>query len=160
MKAYFTFLNELINKNKQEYSGNNEVNWVNPYLVTGLQQKRDALCANASWLFNKTKPYFKSISAGCQICGKGKWSCLFITNQCNAKCFYCPTSQNEDAVPSTQNLTFDTPEAYAEYINYFNFKGVSFSGGEPFLYFERTIAYLKALRELCSPELYIWMAMI
>ncbi len=156
MKAYFTFLNELINKNKQEFSGDFEVNWLNPYSVDELQQKRDALCADAVWLFKKTKPYHQNISPGCRICGEGKWSCLFITNQCNANCFYCPTSQNEDAQPSTQNLTFETPEAYAEYINYFNFKGVSFSGGEPFLYFDRTLSYLKALRELCSPDLYIW----
>ncbi|MBI9069219.1 MAG: radical SAM protein [Salinivirgaceae bacterium] len=156
MEAYHTFLNGLVNSNKKEYSGEFALNWVNRYLVEAMQQKRNELCTEVSWLFKKTKPYYKSISQGCQICGEGKWSCLFISNKCNANCFYCPTSQDEDALPSTQNLTFETPEAYAEYINFFNFKGVSFSGGEPFLYFDRTLSYLKALRKVCSPDLYIW----
>jgi len=156
MNAYHNYLNELINKNKLEFSSNNELNWVNPYTIGVHQQKRDALCENKTWLFKNTKPYYQNISPGCQICGEGKWSCLFITNQCNANCFYCPTSQDNDAQPSTQNLTFNSPTAYAEYISFFNFKGVSFSGGEPFLYFERTLSYIKALREICSPDLYIW----
>lgn len=156
MKAYHTFLNELINRNKQEFSGNLSVNWLNLYTVHKVQDQRNSLCEDVSWLFKKTKPYYNKISPGCQICGDGKWSCLFITNQCNASCFYCPTSQNNDEIPGTQNLTFETPEAYAEYINYFEFSGVSFSGGEPFLFFEKTLSYLKALREMCSPNLYIW----
>lgn len=156
MKAYYTFLNNLVNINKQEFSGDFALNWLNPYTISGKQIQRDSLCEDVSWLFKKTKPYHEQISPGCQICGQGKWSCLFITNECNANCFYCPTSQTEDANPSTQNLTFDSAESYAEYIKFFNFKGVSFSGGEPFLYFERTLAYIKALRKLCSPDLYIW----
>ncbi|MDA3853810.1 MAG: radical SAM protein, partial [Bacteroidales bacterium] len=78
------------------------------------------------------------------------------TNKCNAACFYCPTSQQNDEVPSTQGLDFETPMAYANYVNALGFKGVAFSGGEPFLYFERTLAYLKAVREVCAPDLYIW----
>lgn len=156
MEAYDAFLNEFVNINKQEYSGEFALNWVNPYLVDTLQLKRNELCAEVSWLFKNTKPFYNGISKGCQICGEGKWSCLFITNKCNAKCFYCPTSQDEDSIPGTQNLTFETPEAYAEYINHFDFKGVGISGGEPFLYFDKTITYIKALRNLCSPELYIW----
>ena len=27
----------------------------------------------------------------------GAWSCLFINGRCNASCFYCPTSQDENA---------------------------------------------------------------
>jgi pyruvate formate-lyase activating enzyme-like uncharacterized protein len=87
----------------------------------------------------------------------GTWSCLFITGKCNAKCFYCPASQETDGIPASQNLHFETPEAYAEYINYFKFKGVSFSGGEPLLFFDRTLEYLKEIRKSCSPDIYIWM---
>ena len=156
MEAFNAFLNELVNRNKLEFSGDFSVKWINPYFIEDVQQKRDDLLSNIAWLYKKTKPFYKSIPQGCQLCGEGKWSCLFITNQCNANCFYCPTSQEKDIVPGTQNLTFDTPESYAEYINFFNFKGVSFSGGEPFLYFDKTLSYLKALRQLCTPDLYIW----
>jgi pyruvate formate-lyase activating enzyme-like uncharacterized protein len=91
------------------------------------------------------------------LCGQGTWSCLFITGKCNAKCFYCPTSQESDGIPTSQNLQFETPESYAEYINYFKFKGVSFSGGEPLLFFDRTLEYLERIRKDCSPDIYIWM---
>jgi pyruvate formate-lyase activating enzyme-like uncharacterized protein len=63
----------------------------------------------------------------------------------------------KDEVPATQSLTFETAESYADYINFFGFKGVSFSGGEPLLFFDRTLHYLKTVRKMCSPDLYIWM---
>ena len=46
---------------------------------------------------------------------------------------------------------------YAEYINQFKFKGVSFSGGEPLLFAERVLDYLKEIRNSCDPDIYIWM---
>lgn len=91
------------------------------------------------------------------MCGTGLWSCLFITNRCNASCFYCPTPQLKDEVPATQSLTFETAESYAAYINHFGFKGVGFSGGEPLLVFDRTLEYLTTIRKECAPELYVWM---
>ncbi|MFW5822970.1 MAG: radical SAM protein, partial [Tangfeifania sp.] len=97
------------------------------------------------------------LSKGCKLCGLGSWSCLFITNKCNAGCFYCPASQQNDEVPATQSLTFETAEAYADYINFFKFKGVSFSGGEPLLFFDRTLHYLQTVRKMCDPDIYIWM---
>ncbi|MFA8433781.1 MAG: radical SAM protein [Marinifilaceae bacterium] len=159
MEAFYVFLNDLVNKNKQDYSGEFQVQWLNSYLASEQEEKRSALVQQFSGqiLFKETKPYCNQISEGCQLCGKGLWSCLFITNKCNANCFYCPTEQKNDEVPNTQNLSFSTPEAYAEYINYFGFKGVSFSGGEPLLYFDRVVDYLKALRKSCSPDIYIWM---
>ncbi len=123
------------------------------------QLKKEKLLANLkeSLLFKDTKPFHRQISKGCRLCGQGLWSCLFITNKCNAACFYCPSAQLNDEVPATQSLNFETAESYADYINYFGFKGVSFSGGEPLLFFERTLHYLKTVRNLCSPEIYIWM---
>jgi hypothetical protein len=63
----------------------------------------------------------------------------------------------QDEIPTSQNLEFETADAYAEYINYFGFKGVSFSGGEPLLYFDRTLEYLQKVREKCDNDIYIWM---
>jgi uncharacterized protein len=122
------------------------------------QTKKEKLLHNLkeSLLFKDTKPYYRHISQGCRLCGQGLWSCLFITNKCNASCFYCPSAQINDEVPATQSLNFETAESYADYINHFGFKGVSFSGGEPLLFFERTLHYLKTLRKMCSPDIYIW----
>jgi len=158
MNAYYNWLNSLQNKTKSEFAHCTDLKWLNPYAAEEVQYQRGRLLKNNQQIrFKNTKPFYSEISKGCQICGAGKWSCLFITNQCNANCFYCPAKQDEDEVPSTQGLDFDSPADYASYINRFGFKGVSFSGGEPLLYFKRTLEYLKEVRKSCDPDLYIWM---
>jgi uncharacterized protein len=159
MDAFDSYLNNLVNQNREAFSSYPDLKWLGNYTAVEAQEKRDKLVKQleGNWLFKETKPYHHQISKGCKICGQGTWSCLFITGKCNASCFYCPASQLNDEIPATQNLTFKTPEAYAEYINFFNFKGVSFSGGEPLLFFDRTLKYLEHLRKNCTPEIYIWM---
>jgi pyruvate formate-lyase activating enzyme-like uncharacterized protein len=159
MEAYYYWLNSLVNNNKVEFAKWPLINWLNPYESVDYQTIRDNLLKEigTSTLFKDTKPYYNQISKGCSICGSGKWSCLFITNKCNATCFYCPASQLQDERPSTQGLDFDDPIAYAEYVKDFAFEGVSFSGGEPLLFFDRTLDYLKAVRKICNKEVYIWM---
>lgn len=159
MQSYHKYLNNLINKNRIQFSEFSGIQWLNNLQAMEAQEERDKLTSNPGqkWLFKKTKPFHRQISEGCRLCGMGLWSCLFITNKCNAKCFYCPSSQLKDEIPATQSLTFETAENYADYLNRFGFKGVSFSGGEPLLFFERTLHYLKTIRKMCSPGLYIWM---
>ena len=158
MDPFNCYLNDLVNRNKETFAEFPDIKWLNAYNAVEAEAYRKELARNLnSWLFNNTKPYYRQISNGCSICGKGKWSCLFITGKCNAGCFYCPTSQLIDEVPTSQNLHFETAEAYAEYINHFKFEGVSFSGGEPLLFFDRTLEYLKEIRKSCSPDIYIWM---
>lgn len=159
MDPFQNYLNGLQNKNRENFSGFSGIKWLNAGTAGKAEKKRKKLLENSgdNFLFKKTKPFYRQISKGCQICGEGNWSCLFITNKCNAGCFYCPASQVNDEVPSTQNLNFETPEAFAEYINFFGFKGVSFSGGEPLLYFDRTLAFLNEVRKKCAPDIYIWM---
>jgi len=159
MDIFNTYLNNLVNQNRETFLSYPNLKWLGNYTAAEAQKKRDKLTKlpEANWLFKETKPFHKHISEGCAICGLGKWSCLFITGKCNANCFYCPTPQLADEVPGTQNLNFETPEAYAEYISFFNFEGVSFSGGEPLLFFDRTLKYLEQIRKDCNPEIYIWM---
>ncbi len=159
MDAYYKYLNSLVNKNKQEFGNYEGIQWINPWNAEMHEKNRTQLMdaiGNKS-MFKETKPFYNHISEGCSICGNGKWSCLFITGRCNANCFYCPAPQNTDDQPSSQGLTFETPEAYAEYINHFDFRGVSFSGGEPLLVQEKVIQYLQAIRSHCNPEIYVWM---
>jgi len=159
MEAKYQWLNSLVTKTKSEFSQYPEIKWLNPYLADDFNCKRDHQLDKLTKtpLFKGSKPYHSHISKACQICGSGKWSCLFITNKCNASCFYCPAPQKQDEVPSTQGLNFKNPYDYAHYINHFGFEGVSFSGGEPLLFFDRTLEYLKALRQKCNPKLHIWM---
>lgn len=159
MDAFSNYRNQLINKNKAQFSEFRNIKWLNAYEAADAQILRDRLTEKLgnNRLFKQTKPFYRQISKGCQICGEGKWSCLFITGKCNAGCFYCPSPQLADELPGTQNFTFTTPESYAEYLNFFKFKGASFSGGEPLLYFDRALAYLQQIRKDCPPDLYVWM---
>ncbi len=158
MEAYYRWLNKLVNKNRQDYYDLPGIKWLNYYNSETYQRIRDGFLnvLDGSNLFKNTKPFHSGISRGCQICGEGKWSCLFITNQCNAGCFYCPVPQNQDEVPSTQGLDFSDPDDYAEFVKYFGFKGVSFSGGEPLLFPDRTLSYLGALKTR-NRDIYTWM---
>ena len=158
MDAYIKWRNSLVNKNKSEIARWEDLKWLSDYTAAEAQESRNLLTQNleGNWLFKETKPYNNQISKGCKLCGLGQWSCLFISGKCNAACFYCPTSQLTDDPPTTQNLTFPDAKAYAEYINHFNFKGVSFSGGEPLLFFDRTLEYLKQIRKRCNPDIYVW----
>jgi uncharacterized protein len=158
MDSFSNYLNDLQNNNRRQFSGFSNIKWLHSMKAPDAQIKKEKLLHNLkeSLLFKDTKPYYRQISQGCRLCGQGLWSCLFITNKCNASCFYCPSAQNNDEVPATQSLNFETAESYADYINHFGFKGVSFSGGEPLLFFERTLHYLKTVRKMCSPDIYIW----
>lgn len=158
MEAKYTFLNSIVNKTKTEFANWPDINWLNPYNAKEFQALRDNLLfqSRLDTLFKGTKPYYKQISIGCKLCGEGLWSCLFITNKCNASCFYCPAPQLNDETPSTQGLEFDNPELFAHYVKHFGYKAVAFSGGEPFLFFERTLSYLKAIRKICDNNIYIW----
>ncbi|HPF50151.1 MAG TPA: radical SAM protein [Draconibacterium sp.] len=159
MEPYYKWLNSLVNESKLNFTEWDKLKWLNGTQALKAQEKRDILLnkLNDNLLFKDTKPYHKQISDGCKLCGLGQWSCLFITGKCNAGCFYCPTSQLADHAPTTQNLDFNSAAEYAEYVNHFNFKGVSFSGGEPLLFFDRTMEYLKAVRKKSRSETYIWM---
>ncbi len=159
MEAFYKYLNTIINQTRQNFEAYPKLKWINPYETKEFQQKRDEIINRFSdaVLFKGSKPYYNQLSKGCRLCGFGKWSCLFIQGKCNASCMYCPSAQNQDETPSSQGLTFPTAESYAEYINYFGFKGVSFSGGEPLLNTERLFEYLKKIRKNCSSEIYTWM---
>jgi uncharacterized protein len=159
MDSFSNYLNDLLNNNRSQFSGFSGITWLNSMKAHGAQIKKEKLLNNLkeSMLFKDTKPFYRKISKGCQLCGQGLWSCLFITNKCNASCFYCPSAQLNDEIPATQSLNFETAESYADYINHFGFMGVSFSGGEPLLFFERTLHYLKTIRKMCSPDIYVWM---
>ena len=106
---------------------------------------------------NGAKLYTNRLSPGCRTCGQGTWSCLFINGICNGRCFYCPTPQDAEGVPSTNTLTFRQPDDYLDYLATFGFTGASISGGEPLLTFDRTLAYLRAVKQRFGDAIHLWM---
>lgn len=162
MDARTAWLNRLVNRNHDLFPlENSRAKWISWSRALELQERRDKLLdqmeGGLEWSFHRTKPWINRLSPGCRLCGEGSWSCLFITGRCNANCFYCPSPQESDDPPGTQGMTFDTPESYAEYLDYFSYRGVSISGGEPFLEPEKSIEHLNAAREAGGTDNYRWL---
>jgi uncharacterized protein len=139
--------------------------WLTPEKAAQATRTRDALIHDIfnhagngpEWRFAGTKLTTHGISPGCNFCGQGGWSCLFINGICNARCFYCPSVQDQTGQPMTSTLEFRTPEVYVDYVEKFDIQAVSFSGGEPLMTFDRVVQYLTVLRAKISRPLYIWM---
>ncbi|HOI48274.1 MAG TPA: radical SAM protein [Prolixibacteraceae bacterium] len=162
MSAYLNYLNSLLNNTRRqfpEYAA--DLKPLNYARALALESQRDQLLdsmgSRLNWSFKQTKPWINRLSEGCRLCGKGEWSCLFITGKCNAGCFYCPAPQLTDGLPETQQLTFGNPEVYIAYLNHFGFGGVSLSGGEPLLVFDRTLRFIREVRKKTAPSVYLWM---
>ncbi len=155
-----------IDRIKKEYAeAYDTMTWLTPETAARASRLREDLLtdifehsgAGPGWRFAQTKLFTHGISPGCDFCGQGGWSCLFINGICNARCFYCPSTQNQKGLPMTSSLEFKTPGDYVDYVRAFGIRAVSFSGGEPFMTFERVVQYLKALRAKIIDPLYIWM---
>jgi len=92
-------------------------------------------------------------SKGCKICQKGKWLCIYLTYQCNASCAFCPApSRSRDIIRSAFG---EDPVEILKYLDLHPFEGVSFSGGESFMVFDRMLKWLKLFKDK-KPDLYYW----
>lgn len=155
---------EIIARNQNEYPDlYDEMKWLSPARARKVKKTRQQLLDDilqhsaARWEFQDTKLFTHTLSPGCACCGNGDWSCLFINGICNARCFYCPSSQNDPGLPMANTLTFEHPEAYTDFVNRFHIKGVSFSGGEPLLTFDRVQNFLEVLKSKADHDVYTWM---
>lgn len=152
----------IVRMNTGEYSACGvAMRWISPDVTEEAQHLRESLLqavACATTLeFNDTKPVYRSLSPGCRLCGQGSWSCLFISNLCNARCFFCPARQDNKDEPGTSTLTFTRPGDYADYLERFGFRGASISGGEPLLDVEKALSFVKAIKERLGGNIYLWL---
>jgi pyruvate formate-lyase activating enzyme-like uncharacterized protein len=116
-----------------------------------------ALGGRAAVGYGGTKLDCNGLSPGCRICAEGGWSCLFITGRCNCRCFYCPTAQTENDLPTTNTVDFRTPADYVGYLERFGFSGASISGGEPLLSPKRSLAYVRAVKKHFGARMHVWL---
>lgn len=155
--------NKLIEENKREYGKKyNALKWLTPQEAEIASEERNELLnylfdhdVKACW--SGTKLDCRKLSPGCRICGEGAWSCLFINGKCNGQCFYCPSEQLEIGDPMTNTVPFPNVEDYIDYIGKFSFNGVSISGGEPFLTFERSLAFASKIKKRYGGGIYLWL---
>jgi len=145
------------NKLTEPYPG---MKFIDPATASRAEKRREHLLSgknkHISISCGGTKPHYGALSPGCRSCTEGTWSCLFINGICNASCFYCPSPQNSKDQPMTNTLVFEKASDYVSYVEEFGFRGVSISGGEPLLTFDRTLEYLKTVRA-SFPEMHLWM---
>ena len=84
---------------------------------------------------------------------------MFISHSCTRHCFFCLREQKEaeDFVPYVErDIKFASVERFIEYLKSFHFEGISFSGGEPFMKFDRLFEYIKAIRDAFGNQHYVW----
>lgn len=92
------------------------------------------------------------LSRGCQLCQKGKWLCIFLTYRCNAGCHFCPAPFSDDCISSSLG---NQKEEILSHLRKTDFEGISFSGGDPFLVFERLLEWLAFFKNHL-PNYYYW----
>jgi len=145
-----------------------KLGWVYPHLkwltekeVELANSKRDrllkSLSKKARYSFRGSKIHIGKLSPGCLICGQGPWSCLFINALCTANCFYCPEDRSitQEKDPFDE-IKFETPRDYVDYVKILGIKGVGFSGGEPLLVFDKLLLYIHMLRKEFGKKIYLW----
>jgi uncharacterized protein len=151
-----------IRQNMGEYGDSYSLfKWIDDKGAVAAEFRRkvllDQLGQDVEWGYNHTKLDCKKLSPGCRSCGEGTWSCLFINNKCNATCFFCPSLQDDVAEPSTSSISFADPRDYIAYIKKFNIKGVSISGGEPLITFDKSLRFIQEVRKTFGRDVYIWL---
>lgn len=86
---------------------------------------------------------------GCRLCIEGKKSVLFMTGLCKQDCFYCTISekrwQKNGSWINEQLLKKDSD--LIKEIELSNSRGVGITGGEPFLVLDKTVRWVKLLKE-------------
>jgi pyruvate formate-lyase activating enzyme-like uncharacterized protein len=145
---------------KNEYGADYSLlKWITPQESAAFEEKRQALLKKADLrsCAKNTKIYSNRLAPGCRVCVAGQWSCLFISGICNGSCFYCPAPQDEDLQPVSQNIFFDSPADYADYVEKLGFKGVGLSGGEPLIKFDLCLKYISELRKRFNNNFHIWL---
>jgi pyruvate-formate lyase-activating enzyme len=152
----------LIANNRQEYGDRyGDLRFLSaPEAEQAAARRQELLSALSDQVvtgFGGTKLDCRNLSPGCRVCGEGGWSCLFINGRCNLRCFYCPTSQEEVGLPTTNTVEFRTPADYVAYLERFGFTGASISGGEPFLTFPRSLSFVAAIKKRFGAAMHVWL---
>jgi uncharacterized protein len=96
---------------------------------------------------------FIELSKGCQLCQEGKWLCIYLTYRCSACCPFCPAPFKDDRINSAFG---NSKEQIVKYISENDFNGISFSGGDPFIVFDRLVNWVTYFKKSLPESYYYW----
>jgi len=92
---------------------------------------------------------YGDLPQGCQLCVKGEKLVCFVTGVCPRQCYFCPVSDekfgkdvifaNERKVKGEQDLLLEA--------NLMRARGAGMTGGDPLARMERTVSYIKLLKQ-------------
>ena len=97
------------------------------------------------------------LAGGCTRCMEGLKMVLFITGICGRGCFYCPYSleRQQRDVTFANERSVKSDEDIIEEVRIMRALGTGITGGEPLLFPDRTIHYIKLLKETFGAEHHI-----
>lgn len=107
-------------------------------------------------------PKNKKLSNGCYCCKNGTWICVYIGVNCNLKCVSCPQiSRHSEPEKIWANGGADDIHSLEDLKRTIDrnprIKGISFSGGEPFMYLDKVIEWLEFINSNYKElNLYKW----
>ncbi|HDM24217.1 radical SAM protein [archaeon] len=99
-------------------------------------------------IWDKFALIIRSPPKGCQLCHIGAKLVLFITGLCAEKCFYCPLSserRGRDVIYANERKITSVEEAFEE-AHRMKALGTGVTGGDPLVKLDRTLSYIKALK--------------
>jgi len=86
---------------------------------------------------------------GCKYCVKGEKLVLFVTGLCPRSCYFCPISDKKygkDVIFANEKNVNDFQDIITEAKN-MDAKGAGITGGDPLIKIDRTIEYIKLLKQ-------------
>ncbi|MEM5785332.1 MAG: radical SAM protein [Candidatus Aenigmatarchaeota archaeon] len=93
--------------------------------------------------------FIGELTDGCKLCIKGEKLVLFVTGKCNVNCEYCTVSEKrygKDEVWANEKKV-ERDEDIINEAKICSSSGAGITGGEPLIELERTIKYIKLLKQ-------------
>ncbi|HQQ25440.1 MAG TPA: radical SAM protein, partial [Methanomassiliicoccales archaeon] len=97
--------------------------------------------------------YTKRLPRGCRLCRKGAKMVLLVTGKCAESCYYCPLSEakkGKDVVYANELLVSADDDIIRE-AEAIGARGTGITGGDPLLVMDRTVRYIRLLKEHFGP---------
>jgi hypothetical protein len=86
---------------------------------------------------------------GCRLCERGAKLVLFVSGECNRRCFYCPLSEKKkgrDVIYANERPVSRDDEIIEE-AERMRALGTGITGGEPLMFMERTTHLMRLLKK-------------